>query len=76
MTEGNEKCWLNISEAAKHISMSVPFLRKCVRARTIPFARAGTKALRFRRFDLDRWLEANGCHGQVCSPKSRPELDR
>lgn len=75
MTEENEKCWLNISEAAKHIRMSVPFLRKCVRTRTIPFARAGAKALRFRRVDLDHWLEANGCHGQVV-PKRRRELDR
>jgi excisionase family DNA binding protein len=75
MTEGNEKCWLNISEAAKHISMSVPFLRRCVRARAVPFARAGAKALRFRRVDLDRWLEANGCQGQVV-PQRRAELDR
>jgi len=53
--------WMTIGETAKHIRMSVGFLRKCVRRRTVPFARAGTKALRFRREDIDQWLGATGC---------------
>ena len=53
--------WMTIGETAKHIRMSVGFLRKCVRRRTVPFARIDTKALRFRREDIDRWLEATGC---------------
>jgi excisionase family DNA binding protein len=55
--------WMNITETALYLNMSVAFLRKCVRTKTVPFARV-TKALRFRRSDLDRWLEAKG------SPKS------
>ena len=57
--------WCDIKAAAKHLGMSVAFLRKAVRLKHIPFARAGTKALRFRRADLDHWLEANGCTGKI-----------
>ena len=57
--------WCNIKEAASHLGISVAFLRKAVRLRKVPFARVGTKALRFRRSDLDRWLVANGCGGEV-----------
>lgn len=57
--------WMTIREAAKHIGMSIGFLRKCVRQRRVPFARIGTKALRFRREDLDRWMQTNGCNGKV-----------
>jgi len=62
--------WMTIGETAKHIRMSVGFLRKCVRQRSVPFARIGTKALRFRREDIDRWLEArvnNDTRSQNCS---------
>ena len=31
-----DKKWLTISEAARHIGMSVGFLRKAVRLRTVP----------------------------------------
>jgi excisionase family DNA binding protein len=57
--------WWNIKQAASHLGISVAFLRKAVRLRQVPFARVGTKTLRFRRSDLDRWLEANGCDGEV-----------
>ncbi len=59
--------WWNIKQAATHLGVSVAFLRKAVRLRKIPFARAGAKSLRFRRADLDRWLEANGCSGEASS---------
>jgi excisionase family DNA binding protein len=59
--------WWNIKQAASHLGISVAFLRKAVRMRKVPFARVGTKALRFRRSDLDRWLEANGCSGEVAA---------
>ena len=62
--------WWNIRQAASHLGMSVAFLRKAVRQRRIPFVRVGSKALRFRKEDLDRWFEANGCLGDV-SPKGR-----
>ena len=48
--------WCNIREAADHLGMSVAFLRKQVRLRRVPFVRIGTKALRFRKADLDSWL--------------------
>ena len=57
--------WWDIKRAATHLGMSVAFLRKAVRLRRVPFARVGSKALRFRRSDLDRWLESNGCRGEV-----------
>ena len=57
--------WWDIRKAADHLGVSVAFLRKAVRLRKVPFARAGTKALRFRRSDLDQWLEANGCGGEI-----------
>ncbi len=56
--------WCDIREAAKHLAVSTAFLRKRVRLREIPYARAG-KVLRFRKADLDRWLEANGCGGEI-----------
>lgn len=57
--------WFNIRQAAAHLGISVSFIRKAVRLKRIPFARLGSKALRFRRSDLDRWAEANGCDGEI-----------
>jgi excisionase family DNA binding protein len=67
--ETNRK-WLNIREAAQHLSMSVAFLRKATRTRIVPFARVGTKALRFDREALDAWLEAHSCGGEMIHRKS------
>ena len=52
--------WMTIKDAAQYLKVSVGFLRKAVRQKSVPFARAGSKALRFRREDLDRWLKSNG----------------
>ena len=52
----NANNWLTIAQAAGYINMSQAFIRKCVRNRAIPFVRIGSKALRFRRSDLDAWL--------------------
>jgi excisionase family DNA binding protein len=57
--------WCDIRCAAAHVGMSVAFMRKAVREKRIPFARVGSKALRFRRRDLDRWLESGGCGGEA-----------
>ena len=64
------KKWLNVRETAQHIGMSVGFVRKAVRNRTIPHSRIGTKALRFDREALDVWLAAQGCGGEVAYRKS------
>jgi excisionase family DNA binding protein len=63
-----DKKWLTISEAARHIGMSVAFLRKGVRLRSVPHTRVGAKALRFNREALDAWLSANGCGGEINYP--------
>jgi excisionase family DNA binding protein len=55
--------WWNIKQAAAYLGVSVAFLRKSVRLRKIPFARIGSKSLRFRRTDLDRWVETQGNNG-------------
>jgi excisionase family DNA binding protein len=56
--------WCHIKAAALHIGMSVAFLRKQVRLRRVPFVRVGSKALRFRKTDLDAWLQQNACRGE------------
>lgn len=63
--EHQSESWCDIRQAASHVNMSVAFMRKAVRERRIPFVRVGSKALRFRPSDLDRWLEASGCGGEA-----------
>jgi excisionase family DNA binding protein len=65
--------WWDIKKAAAYLGMSVAFLRKAVRLRKVPFARVGSKSLRFRRSDLDCWLKANGCSGEPGTSKARTE---
>jgi excisionase family DNA binding protein len=68
--DSHDEQWWNIRRAAAYLDMSVAFLRKAVRQRRIPFARAGTKALRFRKQDLDRWLEGNGSGAEMGVPNN------
>jgi excisionase family DNA binding protein len=56
--------WLTITQAGRYLNVSVAFLRKCVRTRSVPFARIGSKSLRFRRIDLDNWMEVNSSSGR------------
>lgn len=60
----DRKHW-SIREAAKYLGMSEAFMRKAVHSRSIPFCRIGSKSLRFRQEDLDRWVEANSSGGEV-----------
>jgi excisionase family DNA binding protein len=60
-----DKKWMTIAEAARYIGMSVGFLRKNVRLRTVPHTRIGSKALRFDRDALDAWVTARSCGGEV-----------
>jgi excisionase family DNA binding protein len=57
-------CW-DLKIAARYLGVSASYVRKRVRQKGIPFFRLGNKILRFRKEDLDRWLEANGCGGEV-----------
>ena len=68
--ERESKKWLNVRDAAAHIGMSIGFIRKGVRNRTIPHSRVGTKALRFDREALDNWMGANGDGGELTFRKS------
>lgn len=55
-----EKLLLNEKEAAELLSMSTHFLRRdriSDRSAGIPFIRIGA-AIRYRRSDLERWIEA------------------
>ncbi len=67
--ERNHVAWWDIRKAAEHLGVSVAFLRKAVRFKKVPYARAGSKALRFRRDDLDRWMEQNSCGGEIIHRK-------
>lgn len=67
--ERESRKWLNIKQAAQHIGMSVAFVRKSVRNKTIPYSRVGTKALRFDRDALDEWLTANRRGGNASDSK-------
>ena len=62
--------WLTIKQAAKYLNLSEAFIRKCTRRRSIPFARIGSKALRYRRQDLDNWMAANTYGGEISCPKT------
>lgn len=55
--------WWDIHQTAKYLKVSQSFVRKLVRTRRIPFARAGGKILRFQKVELDRWLAASSCDG-------------
>lgn len=63
--------WWNIKQAADYLGVSVAFLRKSVRSGKIPYVRAGSKVLRFRRTELDRWLDANSYGGGVDDDRDR-----
>lgn len=62
--------WWDIRSAASYLSMSVAFVRKAVRQKRIPFARAGSKNLRFRKSELDDWMRARSCGGDIADRKS------
>lgn len=63
--------WLTITQAGRYLNVSVAFLRKRVRTRSVPFARIGSKSLRFRRIDLDNWMEVNSSGGESRKDEGR-----
>jgi excisionase family DNA binding protein len=73
----NRSGWLSITEAADYLKLSQSFIRKQVRHQGIPFARPGGKVLRFRRSDLDHWLESSnsGPASEIDTKEQLNELD-
>jgi excisionase family DNA binding protein len=63
--------WLTITQAGRYLNVSVAFLRKRVRTHSVPFARIGSKSLRFRRSDLDSWMEVNSSGGESRNNEGR-----
>jgi excisionase family DNA binding protein len=49
---------LNLKQAAKHLNLSVSYLRLLVRRRAIPHVRIGKRIL-FPLSNLQSWLESN-----------------
>jgi hypothetical protein len=63
------------AEAARYIDMSDSWLRQSrMNGRTDgpPFLRQGARAIRYRRHDLDRWLELRLCHGVTAPAMEAP----
>src|SRR3954471_7269492 len=71
---GRNPDMLRSAEAARYIDMSDSWLRQTRMAdRTDgpPFLRQG-RAIRYRRCDLDRWLERRLCGGDLQQPAPTP----
>jgi excisionase family DNA binding protein len=49
---------MTVAEAAAYLGVSEKSIRKRVGGRTIPYTKVGA-LLRFRRADLDAWLDDN-----------------
>jgi len=48
---------MTLRQASQYLKASESFVRKLVRTGVVPHYRVGSKMLRFRRADLDRWLD-------------------
>ena len=69
-TEPNNGWW-DIRRSAEHLGVSIAFLREAVRNHQVPYARIGSKNLRFRRDDLDRWaMGSNGTNDAECGERA------
>lgn len=73
-----EKAAINTKEAAAYISVSESFLEKDrVNKAEIPFCKVGKRGVRYRKVDLDRYLEKNlkTSTSQDSSKKTREGLE-
>jgi len=57
VSESNSRWW-DIREAAAYLRVSIAFIRKQIRLGRFPYARAGSKNLRFQKTQLDEWMKA------------------
>lgn len=48
---------LTYKQAAQHLSVSVPYLRKLKAGGKIPFVQIGLRGVRFRLGSLNQWIE-------------------
>jgi excisionase family DNA binding protein len=55
--ESQETTWLETKDAAKHIKVPVSSVYQLTHLNQIPHQKIGRR-LRFRKSDLDRWLES------------------
>ena len=55
----SEPDWLTLGQAAKYLGVHIETVRRWAREKAIPAAKLGNRGgFRFRREDLDRFLEA------------------
>lgn len=50
------KEFYNVDDIAKYLDVSIPYIRKLVRARLIPYYRFGNR-LKFKIQEIDEWVE-------------------
>ncbi len=50
------KEFYNIEDISKYLGVSIPYIRKLVRARLIPYYRFGNR-LKFKIQEIDEWVE-------------------
>lgn len=50
------KEFYNIEDISKYLDVSIPYIRKLVRARLIPYYRFGNR-LKFKIKEIDEWVE-------------------
>jgi len=68
-----EKGFLNIDEASTYLNVKKSFLYSLVEGATIPYFRLN-RLIRFRKDDLDRWMEDHRREGTNANTKARSIL--
>jgi excisionase family DNA binding protein len=53
--------WLDVRQAADHLSLSTNAVRALVKRRQIPFHRTSNGRLRFSVTELDHWVRTGSC---------------
>lgn len=62
----SKKNWLTVNELAAYLSLSVHTIRERVENDSLPYKRIpGSHLLRFRRENIDQWLEGESVDGST-----------
>lgn len=75
---------LNRHDLAKYLNVSDSIVDKLIREKTIPFFRVKVRLVRWRKQDVDRWIEsriiglevAQAIPSQVVENKDKKSLDK